>query len=137
MRPTVLDDIGLVAAIKRLVETFRARLGLTVTVDFGDLDDHDRLPRETETVIYRIAQESLTNVARHSGVQTAVVEVTVVGDNVTVEVRDDGSGFDASLAIGSLGLTGMHERAALVGGTLHIVSSPGAGTTVRLETPRA
>jgi signal transduction histidine kinase len=136
LRPTVLDDIGLVTAVERLADTFRARLGLTVTVEGTAVDDRDRLPPSTETAIYRIVQEALTNVARHAGVNTARVELVFTGNTVTVEVHDDGNGFDPELKAGSLGLVGMEERAALVGGTFHITSLPGEGTTVRLEVSR-
>ncbi len=136
LRPTVLDDIGLVAGIERLVETYRVRLGLTVTLDFGGLDDDERLPRETETVVYRIVQEALTNVSRHAGTTTARVEFSVNEEHVAVEVHDNGKGFDPDLVAGSLGLVGMDERAALIDATFEIESSSGAGTTVRLEAPR-
>lgn len=136
LRPTVLDDIGLVAGIERLIETFRVRQGLTVTLAFGGLDDDERLPRETETVIYRIVQEALTNVTRHAGTTTARVEFSVAEGRVAVEVRDDGQGFDPELVAGSLGLLGMTERAALIDATIRVESSPGVGTTVRLEAPR-
>lgn len=135
LRPTILDDIGLVAGVERLVETIRARLGLSVNVDFGGLDDDDRLPRETETVIYRIVQEALTNVSRHAGVEAARVQFSADGGRIVVEVHDDGRGFDPALVAGSLGLAGMGERAALVDATIRIESSPGEGTTVRLEAP--
>jgi signal transduction histidine kinase len=136
LRPTVLDDIGLVAGIERLVETFRARQGLTVTLDFGGLDDDERLPRETETVVYRIVQEALTNVSRHAGTTTARVEFLMSEGHVVVEVRDDGQGFDPEVVAGSLGLVGMAERAALIDATFDVKSTAGAGTTVRLEAPR-
>lgn len=136
LRPTVLDDIGLVAGIERLVETFRARLGLTVTVDFGGLDDDERLPRETETVVYRIVQEALTNVTRHAGSTNVRIKLAVSKRQLVLEVRDHGRGFDPALVAGSLGLAGMGERAALIGATFDIKSSSGEGTTVRLEVPR-
>lgn len=135
LRPTILDDIGLVAGVERLVESLRSRLGLTVAVDFGGLDDDERLPRETETVVYRIVQEALTNVSRHAGVDAARVQFSLDGDRIVVEVHDDGQGFDPALAAGSLGLAGMGERAALVDATIRIESAPGGGTTVRLEAP--
>jgi signal transduction histidine kinase len=135
LRPTLLDDIGLAAAIERLTEVLRSRLGLTVTADYGDLDDRVRLPRETETVIYRIVQEALTNVARHAGVANARIRFTRTSEAVVVEVHDDGDGFEPAHEAGSLGLAGMQERAALVNGSLRVESSPGEGTTVRLETP--
>lgn len=134
LRPTILDDIGLVAAVTRLAETFRARLGLTVTIDFGPLDDRQRLPLEVETVIYRVLQEAFTNIARHSGTTDARVEF-VLDDRVSVTVHDDGTGFDPTLERGSLGLVGMQERAALVGGSVLVESAPGDGTTVRLVIP--
>jgi signal transduction histidine kinase len=137
LRPTILDDIGLVAALDRLAESLRARLGLEITTQITGLDDGGRLPRETETVVYRVVQEALTNVVRHAGVTRAAVVIDCIDDLVAVAVRDEGRGFEPGGALGSLGLAGMAERAALIGGSIDIVSAPGAGTTVRLEAPRA
>jgi signal transduction histidine kinase len=132
----VLDDVGLVAALRRLVGDHIERNGITVELRLVGLDDDTRLPSELETVVYRVVQEALTNVARHAAASRADVELTVSGHRVQATVVDDGVGFtvgDDLLA--SLGLAGMRERASLVGGRLDIISGPGEGTTIVLEVP--
>ena len=136
LRPTVLDDVGLMPALERLAQDMTARGDITV-----ELAAHgfaaNRLPREIETVVYRIVQEALTNITRHSGADTASLTVIVAQGRVRVLVEDDGVGFDTDAAPtrGHLGLKGMSERADLVGGTVELSSAPGAGTTVLLELP--
>jgi two-component system sensor histidine kinase UhpB len=132
----VLDDVGLVAALRRLVGDHIERNGITVELRLVGLDDDTRLPSELETVVYRVVQEALTNVARHAVASRADVELSVEGHGVQATVVDDGVGFtvgDDLLA--SLGLAGMRERASLVGGRLDIISGPGEGTTIVLEVP--
>jgi signal transduction histidine kinase len=135
LRPAVLDDIGLITAIERLAASVDARLGLRVTVDVAGIDDTRRLPSETETPIYRIVQEALTNVARHAQTDTATVVLRAQNSVVRVEIHDEGNGFDLDTTRPSLGIGGMTERAALAGGTLSIETAPGAGTRIRLEVP--
>jgi signal transduction histidine kinase len=136
LRPTVLDDLGLIAALHRLVDDVATRHDLTVDFALGHLAETDRLPPDLETTVYRIAQESLTNVARHAGVSTCSVVLARVHDRVRLVITDGGVGFDvATTAQGSLGLTGMAERAALVSGIVRITSAPGAGTVVVMEAP--
>ena len=137
LRPTVLDDVGLIAAVRRLALDVTARAGVAVDVDARGVDDEARLPAEVETVVYRVVQEALTNVARHAGASRATVEIVADGARVTATVVDDGAGFDvADGPLRSLGLAGMRERAALVGGHLDVVSAAGNGTTVSLDVPR-
>jgi signal transduction histidine kinase len=135
LRPTVLDDVGLVAALRRLARGHTER-EVPVEVTLVDIDDDARLSPEIETVVYRVVQEALTNVARHAAASRADVELAVSGHRVRATVADDGVGFsiDDDL-LGSLGLAGMRERASLVGGSVEITSGPGAGTTVVLEVP--
>jgi signal transduction histidine kinase len=136
LRPTVLDDVGLVAALRRLARGHTERSGVPVEVTLMGLDDDTRLPPEIETVVYRVVQEALTNVARHAEASRADVELTVSDQWVRATVADDGVGFtvDGGL-LGSLGIAGMRERASLVDGHLEIISGPGTGTTVVLEVP--
>ncbi|MGQ0831619.1 MAG: GAF domain-containing sensor histidine kinase [Microthrixaceae bacterium] len=137
LRPTVLDDVGLVAAVQRLAGDLAARFDVRVDVVLGELDDDTRLPPEVETVVYRVVQESLTNVARHARAKRATVEIAVDGEVVRATIVDDGVGFDVGDGpLRSLGLAGMRERALLVDGRLEIVSVPREGTTVVLEVPR-
>lgn len=136
LRPTVLDDLGLIAALRRLVDDVAARHDLAVDFALSHLAEGDRLPPDVETTVYRIAQEALTNVARHAGVSTCSVVLARIHDRVRLVITDSGVGFDAATAAaGSLGLTGMAERAALVSGTVRITSSPGTGTVIVMEAP--
>ncbi|HEY6145064.1 MAG TPA: sensor histidine kinase [Solirubrobacterales bacterium] len=133
LRPTALDDLGLAAAIGGQVEQLsRGELEarLTVQGDFSDLGD------DAQLVVYRVAQEALSNAARHSG--AGRIEVRLghdPGGGVILEVADDGRGFAFDDSESGLGIGGMRERALLVGGELTIESRPGAGTTVRLDVP--
>lgn len=136
LRPTVLDDVGLPAALQRLAGDVSARTGVAVEVATNGLDDTARLAPELETVVYRVVQEALTNVVRHAGATSASVVVARDAGRVRAVVEDDGHGFDVRAAHRpSLGLGGMAERAELVGGSVTIDSADGRGTTVRLEVP--
>lgn len=138
LRPTVLDDVGLTAALHRLTEDVAARSGLTIELDAAALAPDERLSPEVETVIYRVVQEALTNVVRHAS--AAAASVTFAGRNgvIRVFVEDDGRGFDPQEVPtrAHLGIEGMLERAGLVGGTVSVTSVVGAGTTIVLEVPR-
>lgn len=138
LRPTVLDDVGLLPALERLAQDMTTRGTTTVALAAHGFADA-RLPPEIETVIYRVVQEALTNVTRHAGAATASITVIVAEGRVRALVEDDGSGFEtcAVSTRGRLGLKGMAERADLVGGTVELSSTPGSGTTVLLELPLA
>jgi PAS domain S-box-containing protein len=129
LRPSALDDLGLVAALRGLVARHGERTG--VHASFRGTTADLRVTAEIATASFRIVQEALTNVARHA--RAAQVEVTLrtQGDALEVAVRDDGVGFDVDERRDGLGLVGMSERAALAGGALEIESAPGAGTTLR------
>lgn len=131
LRPGVLQDLGLLSALAALANEFAAlgRGHLTRTTSPG----LPPLSPEAELVVYRVAQEALTNVARHAGAGEVALSLTRVGGAVVLEVRDDGHGTH-DLRPGS-GVLGMRERAVLVGATLTIDSAPGQGTTVRLAVP--
>jgi signal transduction histidine kinase len=139
LRPSVLDDLGLVAAVARYCRSLSQR-GLDVDFHVAGMEA-TRLPPETETAVYRIVQEALTNVVRHSDATEASVVLERRGDTVVAIVEDNGQGFDvgqmldSSMRERSLGLYGMHERASLVGALLTIESTPGAGATVFVEAP--
>jgi signal transduction histidine kinase len=136
LRPVALDRLGLERALAQLAEAARAE-GIELQFACSLPDDWARMPREVETSVYRIAQESLTNVRRHAGARHVSLEVGGSPGTVTVEVRDDGVGFDvgAALRCGRLGLEGMIERVELLGGTIRIDSRTGAGTTIRAALP--
>ncbi len=137
LRPSVLDDLGLAAAIKRFVDDCRSRCPLRIDLAVRGLDQQ-RLPADVETALYRIIQESLTNVIRHAGAQTASVLIESHGGLVRTVVEDDGCGFEPTaidLRQPHLGLYGIRERAELLGGKVMIESSPGQGTSLFIEIP--
>jgi signal transduction histidine kinase len=121
LRPTILDDFGLDAGIRWLAERFGQRTG--IEVDYKS-SFHERVADETETHLFRIVQEALTNVARHSGATRVAIELARSGDRVHLTVRDNGRGFQGNGTSG-LGLVGMRARAQSVGGELQINSTDG------------
>jgi two-component system sensor histidine kinase UhpB len=134
LRPTALDDHGLITAIEAQVRGLGERNGIEARLrtegDPASLDD------EKQTVIYRIAQEALANAGRHAGAAHVDVALTAVESGARLRVADDGSGFDPATARrGGLGLEGMAERARLVGGELDLRSAPGRGTEITLRVP--
>jgi PAS domain S-box-containing protein len=139
LRPAMLDDWGLDAALRWYAERLGAAGALEVAVE-SSLGSR-RLPPEVETACFRVAQEGLTNALRHAHARRVTVRVEADADTVCLGVHDDGRGFDvagaeeAARAGRSLGLLGMAERARLLGGVLEIDSAPGAGTTVRARLP--
>jgi two-component system, NarL family, sensor histidine kinase DevS len=134
LRPKALDDFGLAPALERLAEAFGGDSGIAIDLEANVGDD--RLPPEVETALYRIAQEALTNVAKHSGAGHVSVVVSRREGSVTVVVEDDGRGFGVGGGDGGgLGLVGMKERVGLLGGRLAIESTEGSGTTIVAEVP--
>jgi signal transduction histidine kinase len=134
LRPSMLDDFGLVPALNWQVRETGKRTGLDIRLYAGD--DCDDLPDEHKTCIFRLVQEALNNAARHAGARTAQVNVRNAGDRVVFSVQDDGSGFDKRTVRG-LGLLGMEERVRRLGGQLRIDSYPGRGTAIAAELPLA
>jgi PAS domain S-box-containing protein len=139
LRPALLDDLGLLAALRSLVKRQAKRGGFRATLRGDPIIG--RLPAEIETCSFRVVQEALTNVARHAAAREVDVEIVVDGHEVRIVVHDDGSGFDVaaarrrSAAGASLGLASMNERVTLVGGRFAIDSCPKSGTTVRATIP--
>ena len=133
LRPASLDHVGLVAALRQHVETIGEKQGLKVSFDSKTF--RERLPANVETVLYRIVQESLTNVVRHAHASQVDVILTVRNKKLVVIVEDDGIGFDPeSVSTGEhLGLFGMRERAEMIDGNLVIESAHGKGTTIMVE----
>ena len=132
LRPTALDDLGLVAAIEGQVDRLGGEIATSLDVagDFSDLGD------DAQLVVYRVAQEALSNAARHSGAGRVEVRLRRTdGGGVALEVADDGRGFAFDESQRGLGIGGMRERALLIGAELEIESRPGHGTTVRLTVP--
>jgi signal transduction histidine kinase len=129
LRPAVLDQLGIEAAIAALAERSQHD-GLSVDLAI-DLRDGAR-GGELETAIYRIVQEALTNARKHGHAKRAIVEVTEDADAINIRVRDDGHGFDPSAATGGFGLVGIRERAELFEGSLDVRSEPGKGTALAI-----
>jgi two-component system sensor histidine kinase UhpB len=131
LRPTALDDHGLVPALASQVADFGERTGIRST--FHRHGEMPVLTDEEQLVLYRVTQESLSNVVQHAGASTVRVELSSVGRTV-LRVRDDGRGFQTGTKTSGnrLGVSGMRERALLVGGRLNVFSAPGEGTTIEL-----
>ncbi len=137
LRPSVLDDLGLAAALRWYVDrqARNASLEARIVVELGG-----RLPPEVETACFRVVQEALTNILKHAQAGAVWLEARRVGPGVELSVRDDGAGFDPA-ALGTsegrrgLGISGMEERVALLDGSLEIRSAPGAGTELRVRIP--
>jgi signal transduction histidine kinase len=137
LRPSTLDDLGLVPALESYAREFGDRWGITVRVHAHV--EGERLPRNRELMVYRIIQEALTNVAKHAGATSVEIGLRKEGGQLVATVRDNGRGFDVERTLASrergLGLFGMQERAQLAGGYLDLRSEPGSGTTMTLVTP--
>ncbi|HEU4368194.1 MAG TPA: PAS domain-containing protein, partial [Methylomirabilota bacterium] len=140
LRPSVLDDLGLAAALQRYTEDFGRTRGVVVEVETAGLDE-DRMPAAVEIALYRILQEALSNVARHAGAGRVGVRLRRRAASVAMVVEDDGRGFDPRTpptpptAARGLGIHTMRERAAVLRGALTIDSEPGRGTRVAVEIP--
>jgi two-component system sensor histidine kinase UhpB len=142
LRPSLLDDLGVVAALSWLAEDAEARLGVAARVKIaGDqLEAGARVPSEIETALYRIAQESLTNAVRHGKARNIAIQLRSSAQALTLTIADDGAGFALGDETswrerGGLGVYGMRERARLLGGSLRLRSAPGCGCVVRATIP--
>lgn len=137
LRPLMLDDLGLADAAQWLVEDFGRRSGIECRLDLDAEADLDAIERASATAIYRALQESLTNIARHSGAKHAWVMLGVNGGQLELEIEDDGRGIapDEIAKSRSLGLKGMRERIQYLGGLLEIARAPRGGTRVRVRLP--
>ena len=129
--PSILDDLGLSIALRRLVDDFQTRTGIEARFIGKDIPKH--VVKEVVTCLYRVAQEGLANISRHAKAKNVRVELQRVRDGLQLMISDDGIGFDMSChdgQRGSLGLLSMRERVSLVAGTLSIQSTPGEGTQI-------
>jgi len=131
LRPSGLREHGLSSAVERQAARLREATGMAVDVLVSDLPDD--LPEEVQIALFRVIQEALTNVARHSGAGQASVVVSRHGGHIRVVVEDDGRGFDTGGPSNRLGLPGIRERVELIGGTLRIESALGAGTALIVD----
>jgi signal transduction histidine kinase len=135
LRPSLLDDLGLNAAISWHLKEFKKRTG--VDVDFKENDPDFELPNTIKTGLFRILQEALTNVARHAEATLVKVDLEQDKNSILLKIKDNGLGFEIRKHSGNktLGILGMKERAAMMGGQYDISSASGQGTTITVKVP--
>jgi two-component system sensor histidine kinase UhpB len=137
LRPSALDELGLIPALQDYVRDFSRRVGIPVEMEATPMEN--RLPPEVEVALFRVIQESLTNIAKHSQASHGWVNLKVGDRVVEVTVQDDGVGFDVDKVVNapqrSLGLFGMRERVELMGGNFTVQSGPSTGTRVHIVVP--
>jgi two-component system sensor histidine kinase UhpB len=140
LRPSALDDLGLLPALRWYIKEYQQKTA--IEVDFKASGIKERLAPEMETVLYRVVQEALTNVAKHAQAHKVSATLEGDGDGITATIIDDGRGFAIEKLQkapgqerGGWGLVGMYERSQLLGGTLDVESHPGHGTTIRARIP--
>jgi two-component system, NarL family, sensor histidine kinase UhpB len=134
LRPTMLDDLGLVPSLRWYAKRQSETYGVGIEVKVVGLEE--RLPDQTEVALFRVVQEALTNVAKHAGASSAIVRLRREGDEVELLVKDDGVGFDLEqVPSDRLGLFGIQERVSLLGGTFNLDSRRGRGTTLMARVP--
>jgi two-component system sensor histidine kinase UhpB len=139
LRPSALDDLGLLPALRWYIKEYQQKCN--IEVEFAASNFKERLPSELETALYRIVQEALTNTAKYAKATKVSINVAEENGNVSATISDNGRGFDAQTVLKlpwqerGLGLAGMHERAALLDGSLLITTEPGRGTTIEAIFP--
>ncbi len=139
LRPSVLDDLGLLSAIRWYAENRLAEVGIKPRIEVTG--EERKLPPQVEIAVFRIAQEAITNIIKHAEAQNVIIGVEFKDSALGIEVEDDGKGFDVSAVsrradkAQGLGLVGMEERVTLIGGKLNIESQPGSGTHITVEVP--
>lgn len=142
LRPSVLDDLGLPAAIRWFADRQLAAAGISVRCELEDLDEgQTRLPPEVETAVFRAAQEAMVNITRHAGAESVLIQGSIADGRLVIEIEDDGAGFEPAEIVRSpdslrgIGLLGMRERLEILGGSVEVDSAPGEGTRVVFELP--
>jgi signal transduction histidine kinase len=138
LRPTVLDDLGLIPALEAYMKAFAARTGLRMR--FTAFAEVEHLSNDRRTVLYRVALAALANIAQHAEATASSVMIEEVPNGIQMTIADDGKSFDVEAVMNSrnnkrLGLIGMRERIEMISGTFRVSSSPGAGTTVVVQIP--
>ena len=134
LRPSMLDDLGLVPALEWKAREVGKRSGVRVRIDAAQVPEH--LPEGHKTCVYRIVQEALNNIVQHAEARNVTVTVEQQKESLLLAIRDDGKGFDAQRQRG-MGLLGIEERVSSLGGTLTVDSKPGEGTVLRVSLPPA
>jgi len=132
LHPTILDDFGLAEGLRWLAEGFTQRTGISVECR---ATFNDRLPEEAEIHLFRICQEALTNIARHSGATRVAIDLSLGGDSITLVVADNGCGFKIGSGRGGLGMIGMRARARSIGGELEVRSAGRRGFVIEAKVP--
>jgi signal transduction histidine kinase len=132
LRPSPLAERGLAEALRARLAAVEARSELEMEIQIAD---NLHLADDTEQELYRVAQEALNNVLHHANAQRVSVSLSESAGTVQLTIADDGDGFDPSAHTGGLGLPGIHERIAQIGGSLRISSAPGQGTRIEVEVP--
>lgn len=139
LRPPMLDDLGLVSALRWYVQRYAERSGIDVQLDVAGFEV--RLSPNLETTLFRVLQEALTNIARHADARTVLIRLHAMPAAINAYVEDDGHGFDVAAVLerghtpAGAGLLGMRERVTLLGGTFSVQSAPGAGTQLSFVIP--
>jgi signal transduction histidine kinase len=139
LRPSVLDDLGLLPAIRWYAERYLKPAGISVRCECADVDE--RFRPEFEIAVFRVVQEAITNIVKHAGAETVLIECEPSGGDLVIDIEDDGAGFDPGEVATSpdtqrgLGLLGMRERVELLGGSVKVDSAPGRGTHVSVRVP--
>jgi signal transduction histidine kinase len=134
LRPPLLDEFGLVEALRAHCDRFHSQTGVHVRFTAHGLNG-TRLATEIESAAFRVVQESLTNVARHADIRAARVEITLASSALDIRITDHGRGFDSQNAIWNAGLSGMSERMKMLGASFHVHSKPAHGTTIAASIP--
>lgn len=135
LRPAALDEIGLESALSSLVSRATVADDVEIESDIALPDQVDRLGPGTESTVYRLVQEALTNVSKHAAASHVWLRIALSCENVEISVRDDGVGFDPDAKAEGFGLIGMRERATLAGGELEVYSAQDRGTAIRAMIP--
>jgi signal transduction histidine kinase len=138
LRPAALDDLGLASAIRALARGRLEEAGINVTFEIEDLGH--KLDPVRQTALFRVVQESINNIVKHAGAHNVSIKIKLEGDKILARIEDDGRGFDLAairsrIGVRSLGLLGIEERTALLGGRFQLESQPGRGTSLRIEIP--
>jgi signal transduction histidine kinase len=141
LRPTTLDQFGLIETLRLFVQEWSKQCGIPGEFEAVNLSNV-HLEKDAETHLYRITQEALNNIAKHAGASIASVHLSRSKDSISLIIEDDGDGFtttqhaDSNRTLGGNGLSGMHERASLIGGTVEVDSRSGEGTTIFVRIPQ-
>lgn len=138
LRPSILDDLGLASALEWLVDGLEKRSGIRAKFTLHNFEEDDRVAREVELVVFRVTQEALNNIVKHSKATSVELTLSRKDSNLTLKISDNGVGFNPSKKSSSgFGLTGVRERVMYVNGSLSVETSPGAGCTLTIQVPAA